>query len=190
MKKIPLILMLGPQASGKSSFIKMNNLQNYTISADEIRIRLNGINSNNGHTQINFVPQTESIVWHIFYEELDTRLQNKLPTVIDNTNIAGHGFNPISDILKRVPVDYQVYVIDCFKPLLNSKDPFSEESLDHALKTLVQRNRDREYSVNMDIIKRFVDYYANFKVPDKVIVISSADLQQAQDVIDMVLNYQ
>lgn len=42
----------------------------------------------------------------------------------------------------------------------------------------------------MDIIKRFVDYYANFKVPDKVIVISSADLQQAQDVIDMVLNYQ
>lgn len=39
MKKIPLILMLGPQASGKSSFIKMNNLQNYTISGDEIRIR-------------------------------------------------------------------------------------------------------------------------------------------------------
>lgn len=40
--------MLGPQASGKSSFIKMNDLQNYTISADEIRIRLNGINSNMG----------------------------------------------------------------------------------------------------------------------------------------------
>ena len=55
MKRIPLILMLGPQASGKSSFIKMNDLQNYTISADEIRIRLNGINSNNGYPQINFV---------------------------------------------------------------------------------------------------------------------------------------
>ena len=54
--------MLGPQASGKSSFIKMNDLQNYTISADEIRIRLNGINSNNGHPQINFVGQTEKIV--------------------------------------------------------------------------------------------------------------------------------
>ena len=62
--------------------------------------------------------------------------------------------------------------------------------MNHALKILAQRNHDREYSVNMDIIKRFVDYYANFKVPDKVIVISSADLQQAQDVIDMVLNYQ
>ena len=47
--------MLGPQASGKSSFIKMNNLQNYTISGDEIRIRLNGINSNNGHPQINLI---------------------------------------------------------------------------------------------------------------------------------------
>lgn len=190
MKRIPLILMLGPQASGKSSFVKMNNLQNYTISGDEIRIHLNGISLNNGHTQINFSPQTESVVWHIFYEELNTRLQNKLPTVIDNTNLAGHGFNPINDILKRVPNDYQVYVIDCFKPLLDSQDPFSEESLDHALKILAQRNRDREYSVNMDIIKRFVDYYENFKIPDRVKVISSADLQQAQDIIDMVLNYQ
>lgn len=30
--------MLGPQASGKSSFIKMNDLQNYTISADEKKL--------------------------------------------------------------------------------------------------------------------------------------------------------
>lgn len=188
MKKIPLILMLGPQASGKSSFIKMNNLQNYTISGDEIRIHLNGINPNNGSPQINFVPQTESLVWHIFYEELDTRLKNKLPTIVDNTNLAGHGFNPINDILKRVPNDYQAYVIDCFRPLLDPKDPLSKESLDHALKILAQRNRDREYSVNMDIIKRFVDYYLSFEIPDKVKVISSADLQQAQDLIDMVLN--
>lgn len=38
MRRIPLILMLGPQASGKSSFIKMNDLQNYTISADEKKL--------------------------------------------------------------------------------------------------------------------------------------------------------
>lgn len=189
MTKIPLILMLGPQALGKSSFIKMNNLQNYAISGDEIRIRVNGINPNNGHPQINFVPQTEKIVWQIFYDELNACLQNNLPTIVDNTNLAGSGFNPINDIFKRVPSDYQVYVVDCFKPLLNAKDPFSKESLDHALKILEQRNYDRQYSVNMDIIKRFVDYYANFEIPAKVKVISSADLQEAQDLIDLVLNY-
>lgn len=190
MNKIPLILMLGPQASGKSSFIKMNNLQSYTISGDEIRIHVNGINPNNGHPQINFEPQMEQIVWQIFYKELSARLQNKLPTIVDNTNLAGQGFNPINDILKRVPSNYQVYVIDCFKPLLDAKDPFSKDSLDHALKILEQRNHDRKYSVNMDIIKRFVDYYANFKIPDKVKVISSADLQEAQNLIDRVLNFQ
>lgn len=189
MKRIPLILMLGPQASGKSSFIKMNDLQNYTISADEIRIRLNGINSNNGHPQINFVNQTEKIVWQIFNQILQTRLQNGLPTIVDNTNLGGHGVNPINDILKRVPDNYQVYVIDCFKPLLDVNDPLSEESLTHALKILDQRNRDREYSVNMDIIQRFVDYYAHFEIPNKVKVISSADLQKVQDLIDLILNF-
>ena len=189
MRRIPLILMLGPQASGKSSFIKMNDLQNYTISADEIRIRLNGINSNNGHPQINFVGQTEKIVWQIFNQILQTRLQNGLPTIVDNTNLGGHGFNPINDILKRVPNNYQVYVIDCFKPLLDANDPLSEESLAHALKILDQRNRDREYSVNMDIIQRFVDYYAHFEIPNNVKVISSADLQKVQDLIDLILNF-
>lgn len=189
MRRIPLILMLGPQASGKSSFIKMNDLQNYTISADEIRIRLNGINSNNGHPQINFVNQTEKIVWQIFNQILQTRLQNGLPTIVDNTNLGGHGFNPINDILKRVPDNYQVYVIDCFKPLLDTNDPLSEESLTHALKILDQRNRDREYSVNMDIIQRFVDYYAHFEIPNKVKVISSADLLKVQDLIDLILNF-
>lgn len=189
MKRIPLILILGPQASGKSSFIKMNDLQNYTISADEIRIRLNGINSNNGHPQINFVNQTEKIVWQIFNQILQTRLQNGLPTIVDNTNLGGHGFNPINDILKRVPDNYQVYVIDCFKPLLDANDPLCEQSLTHALKILDQRNRDREYSVNMDIIQRFVDYYAHFEIPNKVKVISSADLQKAQDLIDLILNF-
>ncbi len=181
--------MLGPQASGKSSFIKMNDSQNYTISADEIRIRLNGINSNNGHPQINFVNQTEKIVWQIFNQILQTRLQNGLPTIVDNTNLGGHGFNPINDILKRVPDNYQVYVIDCFKPLLDTNDPLSEESLTHALKILDQRNRDREYSVNMDIIQRFVDYYAHFEIPNKVKVISSADLLKVQDLIDLILNF-
>lgn len=133
--------------------------------------------------------QTEKIVWQIFNQILQTRLQNGLPTIVDNTNLGGHGFNPINDILKRVPDNYQVYVIDCFKPLLDANDPLSEESLTHALKILDQRNRDREYSVNMDIIQRFVDYYAHFEIPNNVKVISSADLQKAQDLIDLILNF-
>ena len=82
-----------------------------------------------------------------------------------------------------------MYVIDCFKPLLDANDPLSEESLTHALKILDQRNRDREYSVNIDIIQRFVDYYAHFEIPNKVKVISSADLQKVQDLIDLILNF-
>lgn len=189
MKKTPLVLMFGPQASGKSSFIKMNNLQNFTISADEIRIRLNGITLSDGHKQINFDISTEPSVWQIFDLELKTRLQHGLPTVIDNTNLGGGRTNPMAAILKMVPDTYQVYLIDCFKPLLNNDEPLSKASLNRALKILDQRNRDREYSVDFDIIKRFVDYYAQFKLPDKIRAISSTDLERAQDLIDQIINF-
>lgn len=189
MTKTPLVLMFGPQASGKSSFIKMNNLENFTISADEIRIKLNGITLSDGHKQINFVGKNEGTVWQIFDMMLQTRIKNNLPTVIDNTNLGGGRVSPMASILKMVPDSYQVYLIDCFKPLLDSNAPLSEQSLAHALKVLDQRNRDREYSVDMAIIKRFVDYYAKFTIPEGVEVISSSDLTKAQDLIDLVLNF-
>lgn len=189
MTKTPLVLMFGPQASGKSSFIKMNNLENYTISSDSIRVKLNGINQNDGHPQINFVSETEPTVWKIFDMMLSTRIKNGLPTVVDNTNLGTGRFNPVSSILKQVNDDYQVYMIDCFKPLLAQNDPLSSDSLDHAFEILQKRNRDREYSVDPEIIHRFVDYYVNFEIPAEVKVISSADLQHAQDLIDLILNY-
>lgn len=189
MSKIPLVLMYGPQASGKSSFIKMNNLENYTLSADDIRVHLNGIKQVGCQKQVNFVLENEKNVWHIFDLMLKTRLKNGLPTVIDNTNLGGGRINPLAAILQMVPDDYQVYLIDCFKPLLNQKEPLSADSLQHAYAILEKRNHDREYAVNDQLIQKFIDYYVNFTIPDQVEVMTSADLQQTQDLIDQILSY-
>lgn len=42
-----LVLMHGSIASGKTTWIKKNNLEDYVISPDEIRVRLGGF-SNRG----------------------------------------------------------------------------------------------------------------------------------------------
>lgn len=70
--------------------------------------------------------------------------------------------------------------------MLDCDDPLSEESLPVLYQ---QRNRDREYSVDIPIIKRFADYYADFKIPEGMEVISSFDLTKAQNLIDLVLNF-
>ncbi|CCI87733.1 ATP-binding protein [Lactobacillus gigeriorum] len=187
MEKIPLVLMFGPQASGKSSFIKMNNLENYTISADKIRINLNGFMISDGHKQIKFNPDSEPVVWQIFDLMLKTRLAQGLPTVVDNTNLGGGRVNPMQAILDLVPDNYQVYLVDCFEPLLDRDAPLSEASLARALRILSKRNRDREYSVDLAIIERFVDYYAQFELPAGVIKLSSSDAEQLQDLIGQII---
>ncbi|MHA1897417.1 MAG: AAA family ATPase [Promethearchaeota archaeon] len=80
-RKPEIILMVGASGSGKTHYIKKNNMEAFyeVISADKIRYDLYDFAKG---IQL----ERESEVWAIFYKKLEKLLKQKIDIIVDNTN--------------------------------------------------------------------------------------------------------
>lgn len=80
-----LLILVGSPASGKSTWIKDNNLQKYTISPDDIRLLLSAPQYNTNGQQV-ISQDNDGRVWKMLDEILEARMENGDFTIVDATH--------------------------------------------------------------------------------------------------------
>lgn len=162
-----LILMRGISGSGKSTWVKNHNLENYTISPDKIKLVYSGLERVNSFETISQKDSTE--VWDLVYKILDNRFRrrNKL-TVIDACFLTEYAFKKVYNISKSF-YDVDIDVIDFI--------PYT------SLKQALERNKKRFNTItyvppevirNMYYSAQDIPHYGHGKFtinhPDKYII--------------------
>ena len=99
MKK--LLLLRGAPASGKSTFIKDNNLEPYVISSDNLRLMVAGLSMDlDGNMKTS--QDLDRKVWRFLGEILDERMRYGATTVIDATHNSTKSFKKIQTSCREI----------------------------------------------------------------------------------------
>ena len=145
-----LFLLRGAPASGKSSWVAENNLEEYTVAADKVRISMLGLNyDENGNPQ---VPQTNQwVIWRQVNRYIEARMINEDQFIIlDATNLYTKHMKKYRKLTDRY--NYQVYVVD-----------FTDIPIEYCL----SQNTDKGYEkVPEYVINRFYALHEYNPLPD------------------------
>ena len=171
-----LLLLRGIQASGKSTWIKENNLEPYTLSADNIRLNIaNPVLNEDGSYEIS--QKYNKVTWELLYKYLEMRMQNGDFTIIDATHSDLKLLNKYKDLANTYK--YTMYCLEFDVPL--------EEALKR------NKERDNYKYVPENIIERTYETIKNNKkLPsglkkiesiDEIINFYTADVNQYEKVV-------
>lgn len=154
-----LVLMRGSPGSGKSTWIKENNLQDYTISADELRLRCGGLEYNASGNKI-ISQSANKKVWKMLYEILEQRMKAGAFTIVDATHSTEKELKEYRELAKKYR--YRIFVIDM---------------TDIPIEECKKRNKSREQfrQVPEEVIDRFYVRFKSEKVPRDYNVIKPED---------------
>ena len=171
-----LLLLRGIQASGKSTWIKENNLEPYTLSADNIRLNIaNPVLTEDGSYEIS--QKYNKVTWELLYKYLEMRMQNGDFTIIDATHSDLKLLNKYKDLANTYK--YTMYCLEFDVPL--------EEAL--------KRNKERDnykYVPERVIERTYETIKKNEKLPsalkkiesiDEIINFYTADVNQYEKVV-------
>ena len=171
-----LLLLRGIQASGKSTWIKENNLEPYTLSADNIRLNIaNPVLLEDGSYEIS--QKYNKVTWELLYKYLEMRMQNGDFTIIDATHSDLKLLNKYKDLASIYK--YTMYCLEFDVPL--------EEAL--------KRNKERDnykYVPERVIERTYETIKKNEKFPsalkkiesiDEIINFYTADVNQYEKVV-------
>ena len=171
-----LLLLRGIQASGKSTWIKENNLEPYTLSADNIRLNIaNPVLTEDGSYEIS--QKYNKVTWELLYKYLEMRMQNGDFTIIDATHSDLKLLNKYKDLANTYK--YTMYCLEFDVPL--------EEAL--------RRNRERDsykYVPERVIERTYETIKNNEKLPsalkkiesiNEIINFYTADVNQYENVV-------
>ena len=154
-----LLLLRGIQASGKSTWIKENNLEAYTLSADNIRLNIaNPVLLEDGSYEIS--QKYNKVTWELLYKYLEMRMQNGDFTIIDATHSDLKLLNKYKDLANTYK--YTMYCLEFDVPL--------EEAL--------KRNKERDnykYVPERVIERTYETIKNNEKLPSGLKKINSID---------------
>lgn len=105
-----LIILRGSPASGKSTWIEKMNLQNYTLSADYIRLLVESpiIAPEYNHRIIS--QKNDNYVWQLLFELLEKRMSRGEFVVIDATHSKSSDFSRYNKLCERYR--YRKYYVD------------------------------------------------------------------------------
>lgn len=104
-----LLLFRGAPGCGKSTYIEQNGLQDYTLSADTIRMQCSSpVQTPDGHTAIS--QKNDKTVWFTLFNMLELRMQSGCFTVIDAINSKTAEMNRYKALAKQYR--YRIYIID------------------------------------------------------------------------------
>ncbi|WP_298971121.1 RNA ligase [uncultured Fusobacterium sp.] len=171
-----LLLLRGIQASGKSTWIKENNLEPYTLSADNIRLNIaNPVLLEDGSYEIS--QKYNKVTWELLYKYLEMRMQNGDFTIVDATHSDIKLLNKYRDLASTYK--YTMYCLEFDVPL--------EEAL--------KRNKERDdykYVPERVIERTYETIKNNEKLPsglkkietiDEIINFYTADVNQYKKVV-------
>ena len=109
-----LLLLRGTQASGKSTWVAENNLEPYTLNADNIRLNIaNPVLLENGSIEIS--QKYNKLTWELLYQYLEMRMQNGDFTIIDATHSDIKLMNKYRDLANIYK--YTIYYLEFDTPL-------------------------------------------------------------------------
>jgi len=153
MKK--LFILRGAMASGKSTFIKDNNLEGYTLNPDKIRLMYNSPEMTINYNEM--IPQfNNNKVWNLLFQILEDRMRKGEITFIDAMHIYVDDLSFYKKLAEKYR--YRLYIID-----------FTDVEYEE----LLRRNHQREIKkwVPEESIKRVYKILKKEKIPKKYTII-------------------
>ena len=156
-----LCLLRGSPGAGKSWYIKEHNLENYTLSPDNIRVLCSSLELQaTGDFKISQESKNEQVVWDILFKLLEHRMERGEFTVIDATCSKTSDINRYKQLADQYR--YRVYVID-----------FSDIPLEICLKQ--NKMRPEWKQVPNESIRKIYARFATQKIPGGVKVLKRDD---------------
>ena len=104
-----LFILRGAPASGKSTWIKENELDSYTISADTLRLMYQSPVTNIDGTRT-ISQNHDNEVWKMVLNLMERRMQNGELIIVDATHYKSVLINKYKDLISKYR--YRVYVVD------------------------------------------------------------------------------
>ena len=157
-----LLLLRGAPGCGKSTFIKENGLEPYSLSADSIRLQIQSpiqlVDGSEGISQNN-----EKEVWNILYRMLEVRMQRGEFVVIDATNSKSSEMNKYKDMCDTYR--YRMFCIDM------TDLPIEECKRRNASRVPMKR-------VPEDVIDKMYSRFRTQKIPSGFKVLKKDQLDQ------------
>ena len=112
-----LVLMRGCIGSGKSTWIRQNGLEDYTLSADKIRVLAGSYATTDIDGNLIYQQKDESFVWDLLFKMLENRMAKGEFTVIDAQHATRKSINAYKTLAHKY--NYTVYVVEMPKPSLD-----------------------------------------------------------------------
>lgn len=157
-----LVLLRGAPGCGKSTWIKENNLQDFALSADELRMMCSSPQlSADGDIFIN--QKNDHVVWDTLMKILEIRMQNGEFTVIDATNSKTSEMNKYKSLCKDYR--YRIYCVDF---------------TDIPIEEVKRRNAQREplKRVPEEVIDKMYSRFATQKIPSGITALKPDELDK------------
>lgn len=157
-----LLLFRGAPGCGKSTFIREHGLEQFALSADDIRLKCFGPQMTvDGSYEIS--QKNDKTVWKQLYELLEIRMRHGEFTVIDATNSKAIEMNKYKDLAEHYK--YRIFCIDM---------------TDLPIEECQRRNmtRDSYKRVPESAIDKMYARFANQKIPSGITVIKPDELDK------------
>ena len=173
-----LLLLRGIQASGKSTWIKENNLEPYTLSADNIRLNIaNPVLLEDGSYEIS--QKYNKVTWELLYKYLEMRMQNGDFTIIDATHSDLKLLNKYKDLANTYK--YTMYCLEFDVPLEEAlkrnkeRDSYKyvpERVIERTYETIKNNEKFPSALKKIESIDEIINFYtANVNQYEKVVII-------------------
>ena len=171
-----LLLLRGIQASGKSTWIKENNLEPYTLSADNIRLNIaNPVLLEDGSYEIS--QKYNKVTWELLYKYLEMRMQNGDFTIIDATHSDLKLLNKYKDLASTYK--YTMYCLEFDVPLEEALKRNKERD---SYKYVPERVIERTYETIKNN-EKFPSALKKIESIDEIINFYTADVNQYEKVV-------
>lgn len=98
-----LILLRGFPGSGKSTWVKDNHLEDYTISSDAIRLLFSApvVSSRQNYSQRVISQKNDKQVWDLLHQLVENRIKNGQTTIVDATHLKANAINYYKNLCKN-----------------------------------------------------------------------------------------
>lgn len=151
-----LVLLRGAQGSGKSTWIKNNGLEDYSLSPDRIRLMLRApVTNTSGSLSIDQSVNEET--WNLVFNLLENRMKKGDFTIIDSCNSKTLEMSRYKDLAKKYR--YRIFLVD-----------FTDVPKEVA----IERNLSRSPDYKIVPTEVIINYYSRFKtqkVPGGITII-------------------
>ena len=124
-----LIILRGSPGAGKSTWIRNNNLQNYTLCADDIRMMFEAPIMQVDKLHKTISQANDNYVWALLFELLEKRMEKGELVLVDATHSRSSDFSKYKDLATKYRyrmyyVDFSDVPIEVCKERNNQREPY------------------------------------------------------------------